>query len=291
MRELASGQRDLGFLLKDKSYAIKASTPLGYSVFLQNRAEGFSFQRHITHKTEIFYILDVLPGGYVFICDFGEWERIYRRDAFLAWLNGEPDARYERFRLAPQPGDVLAINRLNVVHTVIGCVLAEFATVSTDMVDRLHDQNEGRPIPSRFCRAFAEAGLRAIRWPQASQRVTFTATGYSRAPLAARPAGGGSRTLYGEGPLVASLLQCDKGGASEVMADPERAACLHVVEGSGRLLLGEAGELRRVSPPAIAMTAGDVFFVAPGAHYGLVNEGDTPLRVSEQRIPWSTAFV
>jgi mannose-6-phosphate isomerase-like protein (cupin superfamily) len=75
------------------------------------------------------------------------------------------------------------------------------------------------------------------------------------------------------------------------MADPERAACLHVVEGNGRLLLGEAGELRRVSPPAIEMTAGDVFFVSPGAHYGLVNEGDTPLRVSEQRIPWSTAFV
>ncbi len=291
IRELASIQRDLGFLLKYKSYAIKASSPLGYSVFIQNRAEGFSFQRHVTHKTEIFCILDVLPGGYVFICDFSEWERVYRRDSFLAWLNGEPDERYEPFRYVPQPGDLIAVDRLNVVHTVIGCVLAEFATVSTDMVDRLHDQNEGRAIPSQFSRDYAEARLRNIRWPRASYRVSIEPAGRSRTLLSPQPVRGGSRTLFGEGPLVASLREYDTGAVSDVVTDRERATCLHIVEGAGQLVLGEAREVRRVSPPTIAAGAGDLLLIAPGAHYGFINDGDTPLLVSEQRIPPSTALI
>src|SRR5882672_5982402 len=123
IRALASFQRDLGFLLKYKPYAVKAASPLGYSVFLQRPAEGFSFQQHVTHKTEIFHILDVLPGGFVFLCDFADWQRIYRRDTFLAWLNGARDERYERFKFVPKPGDVIVIDRLSVVHSVIGCVL------------------------------------------------------------------------------------------------------------------------------------------------------------------------
>jgi len=39
---------------------------------------------------------------------------------------------------------VFIISELGVVHTVMGCVLEEYATVSTDMVERLHDQNIGR---------------------------------------------------------------------------------------------------------------------------------------------------
>ncbi len=61
----------------------------------------------------------------------------------------------------PRPGDVIVIDKLSVVHSVVGCVLAEFATVSTDMVDRLHDQNEGAPIPAEFTRAFSEERIRA----------------------------------------------------------------------------------------------------------------------------------
>jgi hypothetical protein len=291
IRELATFQRDLGFLLKYKSYAIKASSPLGYSVFLQNPGEGFSFQRHISHKTEIFCIVDVLPGGYVFVCDFDEWQRVYRRDAFQAWLNGEPDSRYERFRCVPQPGDVIAIDRLNVVHTAVGCTLAEFATVSTDMVDRLHDQNEGRPVPARFSRDHAEARLRDLRWPRGFHRVSPEPSGHTRIPLVPQPITGGSRTLLGEGPLIASSYRYDARDAGDIATDADRATCLHIVAGTGQLLLGEAREMRRVSPPSIAAGAGDIFLVAPGAHYGFVNDGDTPLVVSEQRIPSSTAFV
>ena len=44
-RRIAAFQRDIGLLPKYKSYAIKASSPLGYSVFFQEPGQGFSFQR------------------------------------------------------------------------------------------------------------------------------------------------------------------------------------------------------------------------------------------------------
>jgi quercetin dioxygenase-like cupin family protein len=287
IRAVAAFQQQVGFLLKYKSYAIKAASPLGYSVFLQNQGEGFSFQRHRAHKTEIFHVLDVLPGGYVFICEFAEWERVYDRDRFLAWLNGEADERYERFRHRPSPGDVIVIDRLNVVHTVMGCIVAEFATVSTDMVDRLHDQNEGRTIPPQFTRTNAETRLRALRWPAVSHLVS----GGARTAMPQRAVAGGVQTVFGAGAFSAAAYRFDAGAVSEVWSDPARAASLHVVEGAGRLLLGDAQEVRRLSPATLEAKAGDLFLVAPGAHYGFANDGAAPLVVAEHRIPASTAFV
>src|SRR5215831_20645424 len=246
IRSLAAFQQDLGFLLKYKSYAVKAASPLGYSIFLQRPGEGFSFQQHVTHKTEIFYILDVLPGGYVFLCDFEAWREIYRRETFLAWLNGAPDSRYERFRFVPQPGDVVVIDRLNVVHSVVGCTLAEFATVSTDMVDRLYDQNEGLPIPAEFSRAFAEERISRLAWPGESSRVTFGASGWSRASIPAQTVTGGRRTSFGGGDkFVAASLRLDSGASSDIRSEAGRATSIHIASGSGQLILGTADEVRR----------------------------------------------
>jgi len=113
----------------------------------------------------------------------------------------------------------------------------------------------------------------------------------ARALLSPQPVRGGSRTLLGTGPVVASLHRYDAGAAGDVLTDGERATCLHVVEGAGQLVLGEAAEVRRTSPPAIAAGAGDLFLVVPGGHYGFVNDGSAPLVVAEQRIPPSTALV
>jgi mannose-6-phosphate isomerase-like protein (cupin superfamily) len=291
IRELASLQQRIGFLPKYKSYAVKAASPLGYSVFLQRPGEGFSFQQHIKHKTELFYVLDVLPGGYVFLCDFEEWQRVYDRDEFLAWLGGKPDARYERWKLVPEPGDVIVIDKLNVVHSVIGCTLVEFATVSTDMVDRLHDQNEGHKIPAEFSRDFTEDRLRRLSWPGTSQRVTYERGEWRRRDIPAHPISGGVRTVFDEGLVGAASFRIDPGAKSDISMDPHRAVCLHVVEGGGRLVLGDEAEVRRASPPALTARAGDLFFVAPGAHYGFVNGGTTPLTVAEHRIPVAVAFV
>jgi len=292
IRSLAAFQQDVGFLLKYKSYAVKAASPLGYSVFLQRPGEGFSFQQHVTHKTEIFYILDVLPGGFVFLCDFDDWKRVYDRESFLAWMNGAPDARYERFRFVPQPGDVIVIDRLSVVHTVVGCLLAEFATVSTDMVDRLHDQNQGRSIPAEFTRAFSEARIRSLSWPENSRQVTFGSSGWSRSDVPARPITGGQQTVLGnDDRFSASVFRIDPGGKSETTTIRDRATSLHVATGSGQLLLGTEEELRRASPPALKATAGDLFLIAPGAHYALLNDGPQPLVVARHEIPPDVAFV
>jgi mannose-6-phosphate isomerase-like protein (cupin superfamily) len=292
IRALASFQKDLGFLLKYKSYAVKAASPLGYSVFLQRPGEGFSFQQHVTHKTEIFHILDVLPGGYVFLCDFDAWHEIYRRETFLAWLKGAADSRYERFRFVPRPGDVVVIDRLSVVHSVVGCTLAEFATVSTDMVDRLYDQNEGLPIPAEFSRAFAEERIERLAWPAESSRVTLGASGWSRAKIPTETVPGGRRTAFGGGDrFVASSSRFDPGASSGVTSDAERATSIHIASGSGQLILGAADEVRRQAPPTLAARAGDLFLVPPGAHYGFVNDGAASLVVAEHRIDPRIAFV
>ncbi len=292
IRALAEFQQRLGFLLKYKSYAVKAASPLGYSVFLQRPGEGFSFQQHVTHKTEIFYILDVLPGGFVFLCDIAEWKQIYSPDTFLAWLNGAPDERYERFRFTPRAGDVVVIDRLSVVHSVVGCVLAEFATVSTDMVDRLHDQNAGRAIPAEFTRGFSEHRIRGQRWPQTSHKVTLTATGWARAEVPSHPIRGGRKTTLGDDArFSAALIAVDAGGRTDTVSSPDRAIAIHVTAGSGRLLLGTAAELQEPAPPSLAVSSGDLLLVAPGAHYAFVNDGGAPLVVAEHRIAPDVAFV
>jgi hypothetical protein len=292
IRALASFQRDLGFLLKYKSYAVKAASPLGYSVFLQRRGEGFSFQQHVTHKTEIFYILDVQPGGFVFLCDFADWQRIYQRDTFLAWLEGGRDERYERFKFVPRPGDVIVIDRLSVVHSVVGCVLAEFATVSTDMVDRLHDQNEGRKIPAEFTRAFSEKRIQQLVWPEQSHYVTLGASGWSRSAIDLHPIHGGRKATLGDDDrFSAALIQIDPGAHSDVVSSPDRAISVHIAGGAGQLLLGTAAELRGSSPPSLAARQGDLFLIAPHAHYAFANTGDAPLIVAEHRIAPAVAFV
>jgi hypothetical protein len=292
IRALAAFQKDLGFLLKYKSYAVKAASPLGYSVFLQRPREGFSFQQHVTHKTEIFYILDVLPGGYVFLCDFADWREVYDRATFLAWLNGAADPRYERFRFVPRPGDVVVIDKLSVVHSVVGCTLAEFATVSTDMVDRLYDQNEGLPIPAEFSRAFAEDRIGRLAWPDESSLVTFGAAGWSREAIRPEAIAGGRRTSFGGGgKFVATSSSFHAGASSEISSDPGRATSVHVASGSGRLILGTSDEVRRTTPPSLAAHAGDLFLIAPGARYGFVNDGNGSLVVAEHRIDPHIAFV
>jgi len=292
IRALASFQRDLGFLLKYKSYAVKAASPLGYSVFLQRPGEGFSLQQHVTHKTEIFLILEVLQGGFVFLSDFADWQQIYQRDTFLAWLNGARDDRYERFRFVPRPGDVIVIDRLSVVHSVMGCVLAEFATVSTDMVDRLHDQNEGRPVPGEFTRAFSEARIRSTAWPETLNLVTLGSSGWSRSEIPSHPIHGGRKTTLGDDPrFSASLLRIDVGGKTAIVSSPDRAISVHVASGAGQLLLGTADEMGGAKPPAIAARAGDLFLIAPRAHYAFVNSGDAALVVAEHRISPDVAFV
>jgi mannose-6-phosphate isomerase-like protein (cupin superfamily) len=293
-RALAAFQQRVGLLLKYKSYAVKASSPLGYSIFLQNPGEGFSFQRHLTHKTEVFHILDVHPGGFVFLCTWEEWVRAYDRERFTAWLAGERhDPAYERFRIPARPGDVFVLDQLNIVHTVVGCTLEEFATISTDMVDRLHDQNAGKPIPAAFTKGFVRQRLQTLSTPR-SNRLVLPATDSSAARLEELPAvrmRGGAKTVLADGFVVATLFTIEPGAESELGHDPCCATSLYVRQGSGQALLGSRAELAAGTVPALHLAPTDLLTIPHGIHYTFVNEGHSPLELVEHKIRPEVALV
>lgn len=291
-REVALFQKEIGLLLKYKPYAIKCASPLGYSIFLQNAGQGFSFQRHVTHKTEVFHILDVQPGGYVFICDFQDWDKCYDTHSFADWLAGNADERYDRFRYQPQPGDVFTIKELGIVHTVIGCVLEEYATVSTDMVDRLHDQNRRGEIPSHFNRGYVQEQLSQISLPDQSRLVNNCSPD---APdieaIQAEEISGGHLTRLAHTSLIASRYIIEARQASDLFVDEARASSIYIAEGAGRVIIADEAEARRTTPPSIKVAAGDVLMIPAGLHYGFVNEAARHLKLSEQRISFDVAFL
>jgi mannose-6-phosphate isomerase-like protein (cupin superfamily) len=289
-RRIARFQQRVGFLLKYKPYAVKCSNPLGYSIFLQNAGEGFSFQRHTSHKVEVFHLLEVAPGGYVFLCDYSTWQEIYEPDAFASWLAGSPDDRYERHRYEPRPGDVVVIDELNVVHTVVGCVVEEFATVSTDMVDRLHDQNLGADVPERFDRRYAQERLAAIRYPGESRLVDPVA-GWTTSPIEPTRIEGGAVRVLAEDFVSARHYTIDPLARGPHSADPGRAASVYVTGGSGELVVADASEIGSdVDPPTIPVSRGDLLTIVPGIHLQAINTGPEELAYSEHRIPPDVAF-
>ncbi len=148
-RRVAVFQRDVGLLPKYKSYAIKASSPLGYSVFFQEPGKGFSFQQHRHHKVEIFHVLDARPDSFALICSLDEWSSVYEREAFSRWLEGASNPAYDRWRIPLAPGDVIRLESTGVVHSVIGCVLR-------GVRDRFH--GHGGPA-ARSKRGSADTGI------------------------------------------------------------------------------------------------------------------------------------
>ena len=288
-RSIARFQKDLGFVLKYKSYAIKASVPLGYSIFLQKDGEGFSFQRHVEHKLEVFHIVSVKPGGYVFLCDFEDWKKVYTKDSFERWLGGERNPAYDHYKFVPTPGDVFVISTLGVVHTVVGCVLEEYATVSTDMVDRLHDQNAGKKIPADFTRAFAEAALQEVEPPARNRLVKgFGAREIETIEPVVVP--GGEQFLLCDSFVRAARYVIKPGTETATERDDHRAVLLRISRGRGSMLIAEASELGD-SKPRLDFNKGDLFLIPPGIHYAIRNEDSGYVEYSEHRIAPGVAFI
>jgi hypothetical protein len=293
VKEVMLVQKRLGFLLKYKSYAIKASNPLGYSIFIQNKGQGFSFQQHIAHKTEVFHILEVLDGGYVFICDYKDWLKNYEEKAFADWLSGKPDERYDQFRIYPKPGDIFSIEKLNIVHTVIGCILEEYATVSIDMVERLFDQNVGRKIPSFFNRDYAQQMLKSIKFPDTSRHVTFNPNFHQESISEIKPINipGGTKLTLSREVIEAFRYRFELKKTSETMFDDKCASCVYFTRGKGQLIFGNKEEVNRFTPPSIPVNAGDLLLIPNKTYYAFICEGSTPLELSEQRIPFGVSFI
>lgn len=51
-------------------------------------------------------------------------------------LSGKANSTYEQHRFYPQPGDILSIDRLNIVHSAVGCVIADDIFSSYHVVTR-----------------------------------------------------------------------------------------------------------------------------------------------------------
>ncbi|HSR25472.1 MAG TPA: hypothetical protein VLW53_18095, partial [Candidatus Eisenbacteria bacterium] len=75
----------------------------------------------------------------------------------------------------------------------------------------------------------------------------------------------------------------------DVQHDDGRAAILHVTAGRGRVLIGDAGELSRPSPPSLQVRKADVLLVPPGTRYALASDSGG-LEVSEHRIALEAAL-
>ncbi|MGO9241505.1 MAG: cupin domain-containing protein [Bryobacteraceae bacterium] len=288
-RQVARYQRQLGFVLKYKSYAIKAATPLGYSIFLQSPGQGFSFQHHLVHKLEVFHILAVQPGGFVFLCDYQEWQQVYERRAFENWLGGAPNPAYERFKFVPDPGDVFVISELGVVHTVVGCVLEEYATVSTDMVRRLHDQNEGRLIPASFTRANAERALRAIEPPPRNRLVRGFGS-HEIEPIDPVAIPGGEQVLLCDSFVKAACYRIRPRSETALACEATRAVMLRLASGHGSVVLADSDELGDAAP-GVEFERGDLILIPPGIHYAVRNESAEECAFSEQCIAPEVALV
>lgn len=288
-RRIAEFQKELGFILKYKSYAIKAATPVGYSIFLQNEGEGFSFQRHVVHKLEVFHILSIKPGGYVFLCDFADWNRIYERKSFERWLNGEANAAYDRYKFVPEPGDVFIISELGVVHTVVGCVLEEYATVSTDMVERLYDQNIGKKIPADFDRAHAELTLRAIE-PPAQNRLVKGLGEKQIERIHPAAVEGGERTLLCDSFVTAARYIVEARNETALAHDEARVVLLRMNVGRGSVVIADSTECRNTLP-SLPFERGDLFLIPPGIRYAVRSESNECVAYSEHSIAPEVAFI
>jgi hypothetical protein len=271
-RYVAAFQRDIGLLPKYKSYAIKASSPLGYSVFFQEPGKGFSFQQHRHHKVEIFHVLDARPDSFAFICTLEEWTAVYERDEFARWLEGSSNRLYDRWRIPLVPGDVICLESTGLVHSVIGCVLEEFATVSTDMVDRLYDQNEGAPIPESYCRTVALNLLRSTPSPPTSQGILLSSQ--MRLPLPLQRFKGGEIVTLGKVPgLRASRIRLESNRQSPLQRSEEEAIVLFASRGDTSLLLGTAEELSHEDLPALELPKGAAVLIPPAMSYQIAALG------------------
>lgn len=235
---IAKTQQEIGLLCKYKSYGVKACTPLGYAIFLLNEGEGFSFQNHLDFKVELFHILDVLPRGYAFISSADEWNEFYREERFKDWFEGKDVGEYERFRINPIPGDVIKVDTTGIVHTAIGCILEEYANTSTDMVQRLYDQNAGRKIPEQFSRVFVENGLNELSVPDHSVLVSIDAT-HTREQIDAQETDYGRKIVLHDTSDFLAVRTFVAPAKSEQIVCEDRYLSLYITEGEGELRVAE----------------------------------------------------
>ena len=171
----------IGFLHKYKSYGVKVASPFGYSLFLLADGKGFSFQLHASRKLEAFHILQTATSSFVYLSSEAEWYESGAQAArnWAATGTPQPDSVCA---YRPSVGDVIEVGQTKLVHTVVGCVLEEFATCSTDTVVRLFDQNAGRPTLLPSAHLDIAVTLQATAWSP-KRKVSRADGGWADSPF------------------------------------------------------------------------------------------------------------
>ncbi|MGQ0679205.1 MAG: hypothetical protein ACT4OM_06040 [Actinomycetota bacterium] len=240
--------REIGFTYKYKPYGVKIASPFGYSVFDLNPNQGFSFQVHAKPKREAFVILEVKQGGFVFMCSQQEWG-----EGALRWVREWADEQAQEgsspYVWMPSPGETIPVSAPGVVHTVIGCVLEEFASCSVDAVVRLFDQNSrtGFTLPQ----AHPGVGELLMRgYPGVPDRSVERAAGmWESRPLAA-----GAPVIDVPGNFTGARKALPPGGRIELAARPGWVTTIVPVSGdaflatAGLKLQLRVGELVSIPP-------------------------------------------
>ncbi len=258
---IAKIQQEIGLLCKYKSYGVKACTPLGYAIFLLNEGEGFSFQNHLDFKVELFHVLHIQPCGYAFIASADEWNMFYKEERFKEWFAGKDIPEYDRFRINPIPGDVIKVDTTGIVHTAIGCVLEEYANVSTDMVQRLYDQNAGRAIPEHFSRTFVENSVGAITFLEHSSLVSIDAS-HTRERIKEQGMEFGRKIiLHDTSDFFAMRIFIDPMKSEHIICN-DRYLSFYVTEGEGEL---------KISDQVLMVKKGDPVLLVPNSSWVLQN--------------------
>lgn len=283
-------QKRIGFILKYKSYGIKAATPLGFSLFFLEPGEGFSFQRHRNFKTETLHFISTRSRrNFAYLCDSDEWDTVYEPTRFSKWLRGSPDATIGRHCYRPVPGDVMRIERTNMVHTAIGCVLEEYANTSTDMVDRLHDQNKEKTIPKKFSRSYFRKKLLGIRYPKQSALVMPRHHGFVSQPLKMSVAVEGvtTVTLSKTKDFIAQRLTIPPGKIWK-LGTKNNFVSAFLSDGHTHCTMLLKG--RQHDNGSFDLDSHEIFFSVPRCEWRITNRGPAPTRFSVLFVPKKIAL-
>jgi hypothetical protein len=269
-RRFAEFFRRLGFVAKYKSYGVKYAAPFGYTLFDLQDNSGFSIQLHESAKVEAFHVLGLRANAFLVLCSLPEWQA-NEADFVAAWAAGHPETSPIAYR--PSVGDVAVVEDLSTVHTVIGCVLEEFATSSYDVVLRLHDQNQGRAVqlPDQH-RAVPDvlAGATGVQ----PRRQLRNADGWQTSPI---PAGTADLAyLPGMGLIARHLVVTPSSTAVGTVAS-ENVVTVFVLEGALEV---------DVDGATMHLEAGEVTALAPGSGYRLAGSA----RVSWCEVAAKFAF-
>jgi hypothetical protein len=260
----------LGFVAKYKSYGVKYAAPFGYTLFDLQDDRGFSIQLHESAKVEAFHVLAAREHAFLLLCTVAEWQE-HATEFLGAWAAGH--AETAPIAIRPNAGDVAVVEDLSTVHTVIGCVLEEFATSSYDVVMRLHDQNKGDEVRLPTAHTSVRDVLRQATSVE-PKRLLRHGDGWHTSKI---PAGTADIAYLPGMGLIARHVHVEAGTPIAGTVSAENVVTIFALDGSIDLVADDV---------SMHLRDGDVTALAPGAVYTLTGAG----RVSWCEVATKFAF-